>query len=214
MQRFRLVLNRPALTLCQLAATRRPQNRTGGAMTPAILSENIALNLAVRIYDCLKEPRSCWHRRSVNGYEITGAVPLSHARIRTRATAKCRIIVLPDWMDNTPAVVCEETWRAPAGGDWHIDNRGYICTELNLHWKDEIFRIFREKSLGPTAEFAARWLLNSTATLLHRQLTLFRGTIDGWNDSWDYWAHGTVRGEAEYRKQQKQTQRSSLQKLP
>lgn len=178
-------------------------------MTLVVPPDTVALNLALRIHDNLAAPRTCTRLKSANGYEVTGAVPLSHGRIRTKATAKCRFVILPDWMDNTPAVVCQEPWRAPAGGEWHIDNRGYLCTELNLRWKDEVNRTLQEKGLVPAAEFAAHWLLNSTATLLHRQLMLFRGTIDEWQNSWDYWAHGTAEGEAEYRQMTKRVRRKS-----
>jgi len=169
--------------------------------------DTIALNLAVRIHDNLAAPRTCEKSKSGKGYLVTGGVSLSHGNIETRARARCRFYILPDWMDETPTVICNEPWRAPGGGEWHIDNKGYLCTELNLRWKDEINRTCQEKGLCPAADFATHWLLNSSATLLDRQLMLFRGTINAWQDSWDYWAHGTPEGEAEYRDQRKRARR-------
>jgi hypothetical protein len=162
--------------------------------------EIVTVNLAMRICEKLGPPKHC-QRDFGNEYIVVGKVPLSHGAIKTKAKAKCRFHISPDWTKKMPLVVCEEAWRAPGNNsEWHISDRGGLCTELELRWRDEVHSVYRSKGLCPAADFAADWLLNSTATLLGRHLMLFRNIVSRWDDSWEYWAHEKLPGEAEYTK--------------
>ena len=103
-------------------------------------------------------------------------------------------------MEKVPRVRCDEEWRAPGDPDWHIDDKGFLCAELGLRWADEIKQVYDKRGMCEAADYAARWLLNSTATLLYRQRLLFQGVIPRWQDQWNYWPHWEA-GETEYRLQ-------------
>ena len=176
-------------------------NRTG-----AIVINIMAIppNLAMRIYEGIASPKEY----VFNGgwvHQVSGYVQLSHGGIVTKGKARCQFEVSPSWMEIIPRVKCYESWRAPGDPEWHIDNEGYLCTELGLRWVDEIQKTFKEKGFCAAADYAALWLLNSTATLLYRQQLRFRGVISRWQNRWNYWSHWTA-GEDEYRLQKKTAQ--------
>jgi len=156
-------------------------------------------NLAMRLYDGITSPKMYVITKGVE-HRVSGLVSLSHSQVNTRALASCHFVVTPAWMEEIPRVRCDEPWRAPEDPEWHIDNEGYLCAELGLRWADEIKQTYCQRGACAAADYAAKWLLNSTATLLYRQRLRFRGVIPRWQNQWNYWAHWRA-GEAEYRMQ-------------
>lgn len=157
-------------------------------------------NLAMRLFDGISSPKMYVITDGLN-HRVSGLVSLSHGQVITKAMASCHFVVTPAWLEDIPRVRCDEAWRSPGDPEWHIDNAGFLCAELGLRWADEVKKTYNIMGACAAADFAAHWLINSTATLLYRQRLRFQGVISRWQNQWNYWPHWKA-GADEYRLRQ------------
>lgn len=160
----------------------------------------MAANLAMRIHDALSAPKDCLLDLPAARFIVAGRLQLRYGGRLEKEKARCRFLVDHRWIEDIPQVICDEPWRAPDSNDWHINDEGLLCIEFNAHWMDVIGRLNRKHGLCPTADYAAAWLMRSSAELLYRHLLRSRGTITEWRPEWDYWPHSKEMALAEYKK--------------
>ncbi|MFZ2655590.1 MAG: hypothetical protein WAX69_11730 [Victivallales bacterium] len=148
-----------------------------------------ATNMAMKIFQELAEKKSCNVSPTRDEYEVFGNLNLSHSSVNTKVSANCVFTVRYDWLENIPAVRCNEKWITRGDPDWHISEESFICIDLNARWRDEI-EAYSNRDFNSLINFASGWLLNSARAVLYRHLLKSRGIISRWDPSWDYWAHG------------------------
>jgi hypothetical protein len=155
-------------------------------------------NLAYRIVEALVPfPKIC-EDKTHNRIEIMGRLGLKSEDFDTAKTANCIFQINYDWLYKIPVVACTESWLTRKPPDWHVSKDGQLCFEFNMRWEGKLSAMEAEYTSGLTAEYAAKWLLNSTRSLLQRHLFAFRNGITIWPKVWNYWAHGQGEAEQEY----------------
>ena len=157
---------------------------------PECLIWPMVYNLALRLYCELEQPKSIVLDTRGRLVRFNGILPLSHEGIRTRATAACRFVIGPDWLEQLPYVACDEPWVIRGDADWHTYTNGSLCFEFEERWRDELAIVAAADGLGPAAEFARIWCLNSTRCLLWKHLAASRARMKEWPREWDSWSHG------------------------
>jgi hypothetical protein len=148
----------------------------------------VAQNLAYRICCELDGFSHVIEDRDNLQIRITGNLALASQEFITRAKAKCKFLVDAHWPEDSPDVWCDEPW-VKHGADWHVDYAGKLCWEYHRRWKDSIYAVTKEATLGNAAEYGTVWLVRSVRNLLNRHLFAHRAGIDSWRKEWDYWAH-------------------------
>jgi hypothetical protein len=161
-------------------------------MLEAIGGRNFILELASRFRDMTVVPVS------TTGYiGLTGTLNLSHESIRTAKSVPCELFINEDWIQRIPFVKAPNFTLVEKSVDWHNFANGFLCFELEDHWRDWLSTILQRDGAAATARVAAEWLANSTASLLYRHYLSKEVNKSRWSPSWEGWSHGQA-GIAEY----------------
>jgi hypothetical protein len=162
---------------------------------PEVIEWPLTQNLAYRIVERLDGFSKLIEDRNRKEIRVTGYLPLADEEFATKKKALCVFDVNAQWVCKIPEVMCLEPWVTRKLPEWHADEYGRLCFEFNLNWERKLPVMVEHYTLGLTADYATKWLLNSTRSLLNRHLFAFRNGINAWPKCWDYWAHGMVDAE-------------------
>lgn len=171
------------------------QPQDPGVKSPDLVEWMVAKNLAFRIVEKLDGFSKVTEDRKEDRIHIVGHLPLADESRSTRKRARCDFVISSQWVRKIPTVVCHEPWLTRKLPEWHADADGKLCYEFDLRWERELSLMVEQFTLGLTADYASKWLLNSTRSLLNRHLFASRHNIANWPARWDFWAHGTADAE-------------------
>jgi len=157
------------------------------------MTQNLAYRLVEKL-DAVSQVEDSGKRE----IHVKGFLPLANEEFSTKKKALCAFDVDFQWLRRMPRVTCQESWVKQGQPDWHVDKNGGLCFEFTLHWMQELTAMIETYSIGPTADYAVAWLLNSSRSLLNRHLFAFRNGIQQWPRGWTFWPHGVEPATREY----------------
>jgi hypothetical protein len=132
---------------------------------------------------------------------IEGGLCLGSADFVTKKVVPCKFVFTWNWIDNPPLVRPSAPWLKRGIADWHIHSDGTLCFEFDPNWTTQLQSIYDETTLGPLSDYAVNWLINSTRSLLRRQLCAHRDNIKDWSPKWEFWPHDTLEAMKIFKKE-------------
>ena len=129
-------------------------------------------------------------QREKKNIHLDGCIELGDEHFYTQKKARCSFDISTNWVQKIPIVICRESWVIRKPPEWHVYEDGNLCFEFELNWGYKLSAMVDKYTHGLAAEYATKWLLSSTRSLLNRHLFAVRAGIKSWNADWNYWPHG------------------------